>query len=169
MAFRLQRTPQPPRVAAPLPESAPPAEADLAALQQVLANEHAALYALGVLGGRLATVPPPHPSTIEAPIAAAVAAHRRRRDDLTALLRLAGAEPTPAAAAYDITIEGHELGELQRASHQIEERSALGYGWLIETGTNQRAWAITALIEAAQSLVALGEQPQPVPGSPREP
>jgi hypothetical protein len=168
VAFQLKRTPHANQDTATALEPEPPTQADLPALQHVLANEHAALYALGVLGGRLAAHPYPSPATTEDAIAAAYAHHRQRRDDLTALVRGAGAEPTPAAAAYDVAFESLGANALDQAAQQIEQQSALGYGWLIETGASQRAWAITALIESAETLIALGDRPQAFPGSSRE-
>ena len=68
----------------------------LDALQAVLAGEHAAVYAYGVVGARL------HGQPDERAASAAYDAHRARRAAVTALVTAAGGQPTPAAVAYDI-------------------------------------------------------------------
>ena len=64
------------------------------ALQAVLAGEHAAVYAFGVVGGRLQGSPD------ESDAKAAYSRHLARRDRVTAELLAAGATPVSSAAAY---------------------------------------------------------------------
>ena len=69
------------------------------ALQTTLAAEHAALYVFGTLGGRTSQTADPD---LFVAIAEAFAAHRRSRDQLTAMIIELGAEPVAAEAAYDV-------------------------------------------------------------------
>lgn len=67
----------------------------LRVLQRLLAVEHLAGYAYGLLGGRLS----------DAGLALArecEQVHHARRDALTEQIRAGGAEPTPAAPGYDL-------------------------------------------------------------------
>ena len=69
------------------------AVSDVEALQTTLAAEHAAVYVFGALGGR--TSQSANPELFDA-ISAAYAAHRARRDELTAAITDLGAEPVAA-------------------------------------------------------------------------
>ncbi len=66
------------------------------ALQAVLAGEHAAVYAYGVVGGVL------HSQSDQPAARADYDLHRARRDRVTALLVESGATPVPTAAGYDL-------------------------------------------------------------------
>jgi hypothetical protein len=69
------------------------ASALLAALQQLLTNEHAAVYGYGIVGAHLIRAE-------ETSASAAFAAHENRRDAIIRLLRDNGAEPVAALPAY---------------------------------------------------------------------
>ncbi len=66
------------------------------ALQAVLAGEHAAVYAYGVVGAQL------RGTADDAAARAAFATHAKRRDDVAEQIRAAGATPVGSAAAYDL-------------------------------------------------------------------
>ena len=66
------------------------------ALQAVLAGEHAAVYAFGVVGAQL------RPASDEGDAAAAYHLHLARRDLVTAALVAADATPVGSAPAYDL-------------------------------------------------------------------
>jgi hypothetical protein len=66
-------------------------------LADLLAAEHAAIYAYGVLGARL-------DGSARALARAAYDAHRAARDELQALLSARGETPAGPAAAYDVTV-----------------------------------------------------------------
>jgi hypothetical protein len=71
--------------------------ADIAALQAALAAEQAASYGYGIIGSHL----------VGRQFAAAskdFLAHERARDSLTTMLTARGAQPGPAAAAYQLPI-----------------------------------------------------------------
>jgi hypothetical protein len=68
-----------------------------AVLQDLLAAEHAAVYAYGLLGARL-------DETTRTAALAAFDAHRARRDALIAVLQTAGAEAPAPALGYDAAV-----------------------------------------------------------------
>src|SRR5258706_12092564 len=68
---------------------------DIAALQAALAAEQAASYGYGIIGSHLA-------GSRFAAAAADCVAHERARDSLTVMLTARGAQPRPAAAAYQL-------------------------------------------------------------------
>ncbi|SDC31966.1 ferritin-like domain-containing protein [Actinokineospora iranica] len=81
---------QPASVAA----SRPPLPQDtLAAVQQALGAEHAAVWAYGLVSAFL-------PASFDKPIGEGATAHRARRDATARLLGAAGAIPEPAEPAY---------------------------------------------------------------------
>lgn len=89
-------------------------EAD-AALQTWLAGEHAAIYAYGVIGGRL-------PERLQPSAVEALDAHRARRDALQALLGGRGQVPVAAAPAYDLPTPADSQAEALALAIGIEER-----------------------------------------------
>jgi hypothetical protein len=70
-----------------------PAAAETAALREVLAAEHAAVWGYGTVGAAL-------PEDAREPAAAGDLAHRDVRDRLEALLDARGADPVPREAGY---------------------------------------------------------------------
>jgi hypothetical protein len=100
-----------------------------AALQEVLAAEHAAVWGYGVVGDAL---PASQRSTAEA----AEAAHRDSRDALAQLLDSRGADPVAARAAYALPFP------------VASTKDAAALGVRLEDGTS-RAW-VRLLDQAAQ-------------------
>jgi hypothetical protein len=88
---------------------------EVAALQAVLAGEHAALYGYGVVGARLR-------GRRRAEATEAYADHRARRDEVHALLVERGAEPVPAAAGYRLPAPVDDPGDAVVLAAGIEER-----------------------------------------------
>ncbi len=68
---------------------------ETAALREVVAAEHAAVWGYGTVGAAL-------PIDARAPATAAEVAHRDVRDRLVALLESRGAEPVPREAGYTL-------------------------------------------------------------------
>jgi len=93
------------------------AATEVGALQAVLAGEHAALYAYGVVGARLR-------GRRRAEATAAYADHRSRRDEVRALLVERGADPQPAAAGYRLPAPVRGAREAVGLAVGIEERLA---------------------------------------------
>jgi hypothetical protein len=135
---------------------------EVEALQQVLAAEHAAVYVLGVLGGRAAHLPAP---LLHAAIGTAYAVHDGRRDLLETMITDAGAQPLPAEPAYALTRRLGTAGQVASAALRVERRCLTTYGALVAASTGaSRRWAVGALIETATSELAFGGPPEPLPG-----
>ncbi|MCI0685656.1 MAG: ferritin-like domain-containing protein [Sporichthyaceae bacterium] len=131
------------------------------ALQDALAAEHAAVYGYGTLGAWLAE---------DGQIRAHQAhdAHRRRRDRLEEFIRRAGAEPAPAAAAYQLPFAVSDGARARKLAARIETAVAGSYGWLVaaaEQGSSVRTDAAGWLTEAAVRAASWGTS-QALPGLP---
>jgi len=129
-------------------------------LQQMLAGEHAAVYAYGVLGGRLAQGTPLQVQAGEAYIE-----HRARRDALVAMLRAAGAEPVPAEVAYALPAPVDVPAQARRVARQVEDRCAVLYASVVAAETGRtRGYAVGALVDAATRGLSWGAEPVALPG-----
>jgi len=101
-----------------------PGRAAVAALQAALAAENSAVYGYGVAGAHLAG----------ARRAAAVrnwVAHQNARDTLTAMLGARGAEPVPAAAAYELPFAVHGAASAVSLAIVLEDRLSAAYLGLV--------------------------------------
>lgn len=136
---------------------------DTDALQTTLAAEHAAVYVLGVLGGRTSRSATPE---LYAAVSAAYAAHRGRRDQLSALLVDAGAEPVAAEAAYVVPPGLERAERIARVALETERACAATYSWLVANSVAEtRRWAIRALNETAVRELAFRGTPEMFPGA----
>ncbi|WP_328322640.1 ferritin-like domain-containing protein [Kribbella sp. NBC_00382] len=130
------------------------------ALQAALAGEHAALYGVGVAGGKL----------IGAKFRAAnelYEQHRRQRDKLAALLTAAGEKPVAAEPAYDLPLAVTTPQTASSLILVIERRLAAVYADLVE-GAEQdqvRALAIQTLITTSTTQLNWGGAPVAFPGA----
>jgi hypothetical protein len=98
----------------------PTVSATVSALTAALAAEQAAVYGYGVAGAHLA-------GAQQAAAARDWVAHQVARDDLEAMLRSLGAEPVPAAPAYQLpaaVLTAHDAVTLAVA---LEDRTATAY------------------------------------------
>ena len=92
------------------------------AMTDLLRDEHAAVYAYGVLGSRLGTA--------ERRVAlTAYDAHRAARDDLRARLLRAKAEPPATQAAYGVVVAGPE--QARALAVRVEEQLAVRWRDLV--------------------------------------
>jgi hypothetical protein len=123
---------------------------ETAALREVLAAEHAAVWGYGVVGAALDVDSRP-------PATAAETAHRDVRDRVTALLDERGADPVAAEGAYSLpfpVLSGVDAAALavvledgvaaawvrvldQAAQREVRE---LAVGWLTAAETRAVAW-----------------------------
>ena len=132
------------------------------AMQQALADEHAAVYLFGLLGARVSERAQ---STLFGLLSTSFADHRRNRDDLSQMIAAAGASPVASAVAYDPPGPVNTPAEIRRIAIKLEKKMTLRYGALIANTTKeQRTWAITALREGAMREIAYGVPPQEWPG-----
>lgn len=98
------------------------------ALQTALAAEHAAVYGYGVVGAYLA-------GSNRATATADWVAHQNARDQLEATLRSGGAQPGPAAVAYQLPVPVRTATEAISLAVMLEERIATAYLGLVALST----------------------------------
>lgn len=147
-------TPTPTASSAPDPTSA--------ALQQTLAAEHAAVFVYGALGGQTSQSRTP---AIYAAVTAAYTVHRTRRDELTARIRAAGAEPVAAEPGYQLPADLGSPAAVTARARSLEEAAAATYAYLVASSTGEtRSWAVAALIDAAVRGLGFGAAPDRLPG-----
>lgn len=133
-----------------------------AALQQVLAGEHAAVYVYGVLGGQ--TSQSAQPSLYDH-VTSAFAVHRERRDALIATIGRLGATPVAAAAAYQVPADLSTPTLVAATALRIERGCAAAYAYAVaNTSGADRSWATAALLDAATRELGFGGAPQTLPG-----
>ena len=134
------------------------------ALQRALAGEHAAVYVYGVLGGRVSDS---HSPELAGQLASAYAAHRGRRDQLTALVRAAGGDPVAADLSYRVPSPAATEAQLRAAARTIEQRCAAVYADMVgSTSRADRAYATGALVDTAVRELTFGGHATPYPGIP---
>lgn len=135
----------------------------LDALQTTLAAEHAAVFVVGYLGAQTSASADPR---LYATLLEAYDVHRTRRDDLVARVVDAGGEPVAAEASYvlaDVTAGGR-TAILQRGL-RLERDCGATYGYLAASSpSDERGWAVDALIDSALRELALGGRPRANPG-----
>jgi uncharacterized protein DUF4439 len=135
----------------------------LAALQRCLAAEHAAVYGYAVVGGVLADIP--DAASLRAYADDCYAAHRARRDDLTARLTTIGHSPVAAHPAYRLPPRVSGTAGCMSLARRIEHRTAAVYAFAVsKTVDSSRALAVDALTDCALREVAWGAGPKPFPG-----
>lgn len=135
----------------------------LEALQAALAGEHAALHLYGVLGAQASQSR--QPALYDA-LVEGFRLHRKRRDQVTAMLVGRGAEPVAAEATYALPEPAETAAELNNAALQVERRIARTYGQLVEsTAGTERRWALVALDEAAVRQLEFRGTPEMFPGT----
>lgn len=132
------------------------------ALQATLAAEHAAVYVLGLVGGRLPVSELPD---LSQRVRSSYTLHRGRRDRLVAMVRAAGADPVPAELSYDPATPARTSAQLRRAALSVEQRCAAVYADMVgATAGANRQWALDALHDAAVRALGFGGSPEPFPG-----
>ena len=130
------------------------------ALQDALAGEHAAVYAYGVIGGRL-----DYGTRYQELAARQHSDHRGRRDELTRLVADAGADPVGAEASYDLPVDVTSDADAQRLGQQIEDRCSVLYAGIVATATGgPRSFAVDALQASAVAGLEWGAPPVALPG-----
>lgn len=133
------------------------------ALQAVLAEEHAAVYVYGVLGGRTSTSEQP---TLAGALQDAYDGHLTARDALVGRVVAAGADPVGAAAAYALPHGIDSPSGVRAAALAIERRCAAAYlDHVAEATGEDRRVLVTGLGDAAVRELAFGGTPQAFPGT----
>ena len=134
----------------------------LQALQRTLAGEHAAVYVLGVLGGRVSASERPD---LASRLTSSYTTHRGRRDQLTAMVSARGAVPVAAQVSYRLPNAAGTPDQLTAAALTVERRCAAVYAEAVgSTSRADRRWAVAALTHAAVSELSYGGRPEDFPG-----
>lgn len=132
---------------------------EIEALQATLAGEHAALYGVGVAGGKLKGARFGSATTL-------YEQHRKRRDQLAGFLLDAGQTPVAAAAAYDLPQAVTSTTTASALVLLIERRLTAVYGDLVEAAEQEpvRTFAIQALIACSGAQLSFGGSTAAFPG-----
>ncbi|KOU68201.1 hypothetical protein ADK55_01735 [Streptomyces sp. WM4235] len=113
------------------------------AAQSALAAEHAAAYAYGVIGARIAAARAPEARE-------AYGQHLARRDSLARTVRDLGGSPRPSEAAYALPFELRTPADAERLAGDVEDRVAGAYSDLVRAADGPlRREAADALSAAA--------------------
>jgi hypothetical protein len=132
----------------------------LDAAQLVLAGEHAAVYAYGVMGGR-------SPALAAGLATRNFVVHRARRDALTTSIRAGGADPVAAEPGYALPVDVAAAAPARQLGQQVEDRCSVLYAALVAAApasTQPRQQAVTALSDAGLRLLDWGGQAAALPG-----
>lgn len=133
------------------------------ALQTTLADEHAALYAYGVLGARTSQSASPD---LYAALVTAYRQHRSRRDRLRVMVVDAGGTPVPAEPLYPLPGALVQPGQLAATALTLEQSSSATMAAMVaQTSGELRAWALTEAIWSATWELEFGGLPQIWPGA----
>lgn len=137
----------------------------MSALQAALAAEQAACYGYGVVGAHLNGS---HSGTRSAD--ADWVAHQLARDSLAALITSAGAEPTPAAIAYQLPVHVQTPAQAKSLAVRLEDSVAQAYVGLVAlTESSLRALGTRELTAAALRAAAWRHATAAFPGIPASP
>lgn len=136
--------------------------AEIDAAQAALADEHAAMWAYGVLG--------PRAGTRRSLAGLTFVQHRDARDVLLEWLRAAGATPVTSRAGYRLPFALTSWTDAAALARRIEDGCGNAYAALlgVAQAAALRRVATTELVTSAQRWVSWGGLPETFPGLPRE-
>ncbi|RJL26577.1 ferritin-like domain-containing protein [Bailinhaonella thermotolerans] len=137
---------------------------DLDKLQRVLAAEHAAVYAYGLIGARLS-------GSRRQQARAAFSAHRTRRDRLHAMIAEGGGTPVESSPSYRLPFPVSAPADAVRLAAHVEDRLSAAYLELV-SARDPALRRLAAL--AMQECVTRGYSwrpavPTALPGMPARP
>jgi uncharacterized protein DUF4439 len=122
--------------------------AEIAALQDALAAEHAAVYGYGVAGALLSGADLVHAK-------AGWRAHQLARDNLAAMLTRLGASPVASSAAYDLPFAVSTPAAARRLAADLENGVTRAYLAMVAVSNeNLRFFAAKAMQTAAVRATA---------------
>jgi hypothetical protein len=134
--------------------------AAVAALQGVLAAEHAAVYGYGVVGAMLA-------GSEQADARADWMAHQVARDTLVAMLTKLGATPVAASPAYALPLAVTSPKTAARLAATLEEGVTRAYlGLVAVSSPTLRAFAAKSMQTSANRALAWSGSTVAFPGMP---
>jgi hypothetical protein len=130
-------------VATPKRAPSPGKDADNAALSDALANEHATVYGYGIVSAM-------SPASVNGLVAEALEQHRRRRDDVIAMLSARSATAPVAAPGYQLPMQVASPADAARLALRMENDCATAWRVVIEhaEAPEERAFASTALTQS---------------------
>ena len=132
--------------------------ASVAALQNALAAEHAAVYGYGVAGAQLA-------GTGQSAARADWTAHRVARDNLTTMLSQLGATPVAASPAYRLPFPVTSPQAAARLAATLEEGVTRAYLALVAVSNPAlRTFAAQAMQTSAERALAWSGTTRAFPG-----
>jgi len=136
--------------------------AEIAAVQTALADEHAAMWAYGVLG--------PRAGSRRSLARLTFVQHRDARDRLTEWLRAAGATPVGTRAGYRLPFALTASSDAAALARRLEDGCGNAYAALVGVAQDAslRRLAVTELVTCAHRRVSWGGVPQTFPGLPRQ-
>jgi len=163
----MSATPAPPPVRPSLGPTSTPAvtaslePAELAALQEVLAGEHAIVWAYGTLGPRLG-------GTDEERARSLLATHQVLREVARAQVLAAGGRPVAAEAAYTLPLQPADPATAAQLAQLVEERLAEVYADLVAAAVDQqlRAQGVGGVVDATLRAASWGMTETAFPGLP---
>ena len=133
---------------------------DVAALQVALAAEQAASYSYGIIGSHLA-------GRRFAAAAADCVAHERARDSLTVILTARGAQPWPAAAAYQLPTPVRTQAAALALAVTLERQVAAAYLALVAVpDAALRTFAARTMRDSAVRAARWSGKAETFPGLP---
>lgn len=137
-----------------------PAGQAVAALQAVLAAEHAASYGYGVVGAHLS-------GAQQEAARADWVAHQLARDQLTAMISKLGGAPVPSAVAYELPGPVHSAGQARALAVVLEDRVTQAYIALVAVSeASVRAFGASEARAAALRAAAWRGSTVAFPGLP---
>lgn len=138
--------------------SSTPAQNVVAALQEALDREHAAVYGYAVVGAHL-------DGRQQARATAHLNAHRAARDQLDALIRANEAKPHPAAASYRLPMRITGPAKAKALAAELERATLGAYSNLVAaSGRRIRRHAVRAMQDAADRQAQWSGTIDPLPG-----
>jgi hypothetical protein len=138
----------------------PPVKAELQALQDALAAEHAAVYGYGVTGAMLT-------GADNAAARADWESHMTARDTLQAMIAVLGAVPVAASAAYQLPFTVHDADSARRLAAALEDGVTRAYlGLVAVTDRTLRTFGALAMQEPAKRAAAWRGSTVAFPGMP---
>jgi len=150
--------------AAPDPVTVPAAPAGLSAattsaVNRLLAGEHAAVFAYGLVTARTN-------GSVKARARSMWRFHQGQRDVLEQALLTAGLRPPAAQPAYDLGATASADGSPASLAATVESGLAGIAVWAVSTTSGaDRAWAANQLVAAARRTAAWTGRPLPFPGT----
>jgi Domain of unknown function (DUF4439) len=136
--------------------------AEIAAAQTALADEHAAIWAYGVLG--------PRAGSRQSLAGLTFVQHRAARDVLVEWLRATGATPVGTRAGYRLPFALAGSSDAAALARRLEDGCGNAYAALLGVAQDAslRQLAVTELVSCAHRRVSWGGIPQTFPGLPRQ-